>query len=93
MKINLKQVMGAVALSAMALGAIASPAFAVDRGQHLDKGPRWPHTYKVAGTGQKVTCPGPECTPDFVKDAVQRGVMTPKEAKQLRNIQSNPLGQ
>jgi hypothetical protein len=61
MKINLKQVMGAVALSAMALGAIASPAFAVDRGQHLDKGPRWPHTYKVAGTGQKVTCPGPEC--------------------------------
>jgi hypothetical protein len=84
-----KQAIGAVSLSAMALGAFAPPALAVETGQLLDRG-RWPRTVSVAETGQKITCPGPECTPEFVNDAVQRGVMTPKEAKQLRKIQSKP---
>jgi hypothetical protein len=90
MKMNMKKMLGAVALSAMALGAIAPPAFArgVD-GQILDRG-RFPRTYSAARTGQKVTCPGPECTPEFINDAVQRGVMTPKEATKIRKLQSNP---
>jgi hypothetical protein len=88
MKMNMKKLLGAVALSAMALGAIASPAFAVDRGQHLIRG--GPYAWQIGPTGQEVTCPGPECTPEFINDAVKRGVITPKEAKQIRKVQSNP---
>jgi uncharacterized protein YcfJ len=90
MKMNMKKMLGAVALSAMALGAIAPPAFAygVD-GQIIDRG-RYPRTYSVSKTGPKVTCPGPECTQEFINDAVQRGVMTPKEATKIRKLQSKP---
>lgn len=93
-----KRKMGALALSAttlsaMALGIIAPSAASAYEdpkgGQHLDRG-RFPRTYKTAGTGQKVTCPGPECTPEFINDAVQRGVMTPKEATKIRKLQSKP---
>ena len=85
--------LSATTLSAMALGIIApSAAFAYEDpkgGQHFDRG-RWPRTYKVAGTGQEVTCPGPECTPEFVNDAIQRGQITPKEATKIRKLQSKP---
>ena len=89
MKNTMRQAVSALALSAMALGAIAPSAFAYEDpkgGQHFDKG-KWPRHY-IAKSGPKITCPGPECTPEFVNDAIQRGVITPKEAKELRRIQS-----
>lgn len=87
-----KQGAGAVVLAAMALGAFAPSAFAYENpngGQHFDRG-RFPRTYHVAENGPKVTCPGPECTQEFINDAVQRRVMTPKEAQQIRKLQSKP---
>jgi hypothetical protein len=86
-----KQAIGAVSLSAMAIVATttANAYESPSGGQHFDKG-RFPRTLSNPKTGQEITCPGPECTPEFVNDAVQRGVITPKDAKELRKIQSKP---
>lgn len=89
MKLKWNRTIGALALSAMALGAIAPPVFAVETGQMLDKGPRWPNN-KITRTIGSAECPGPACTPEVIKEAEQRGQITPKEAKALRKIQSNP---
>ncbi len=87
MTFNMKQVMGAVAFSALVLAA--SPASAWETGQLLDKGPRWPNN-KITRTIGSAECPGPACTPEVINQAEQSKVITPKEAKALRKIQSNP---
>ena len=86
MKTIWKKTLGAVALSAVALGA--SPASAIETGQLLIKS-RWPYNdgYRTIGSAE---CPGPACTPEVINEAVKRGQITPKEAKALRKIQSNP---
>jgi hypothetical protein len=87
MKEKLKQAAGLFALSAMALGAIAPPAFAVETGQLLDRG-RFPR-YITLERGS-AECPGPACTPEVINEGQKSGQITPKEAKVLRKIQSNP---
>jgi hypothetical protein len=85
-----KRAIGAVSLSVMAIATTTANAYeSPSGGQHFDKG-RFPRTLSNPKTGQEITCPGPECTPEFVDDAVQRGQITPKDAKVLRKIQSNP---
>jgi hypothetical protein len=77
----LKKTLGAVAFSVLVLGA--SAASAVETGQILDRG-RFPRTLG------KAECPGPACTPEVINAAERSGEITPKEAKALRTIQSNP---
>ena len=88
----MRRAVAALALSLMTLGSFAPTAFSYENpngGQHFDRG-RFPRTYHIAENGQKITCPGPKCTPEFVNDAIRRGVMKPEEAKALREILSNP---